>query len=351
MIQTLSIDIGDPSQIATARRAASEMATDLGFNEEDAGRAALLATEAATNLLKHAGHGELLLSSHFGNPHELVLTALDRGPGFHAGQALEDGYSTTGTMGGGLGAMQRISSVLQLYSRPGQGSVVRMVLRRSGDREAPPTPVSAALEVAGLGLPYPGETICGDAWMCHDDGHSLIVSVADGLGHGIEARKASASAIEPSLALIPSAMPGEPAHRPPHDMVMQAHGALRGTRGAALATALIDPAGGTLSYAGIGNIAGLVATPGGQKHLMSLPGIVGHNVRKVQPQQLPWADDAVLIMHSDGLATHWSLRDDPELFDQPAGIIAALLYRDHQRGRDDASVVVVKAKARASASA
>ncbi|RZL11940.1 MAG: hypothetical protein EOP40_00555 [Rubrivivax sp.] len=345
MFRTLSIDVGDTTQIATARRAAIEMAVELGFNEADAGRAALLATEASTNLLKHAGHGELLLSAHFTNPHELVMTALDQGPGFHPEQALQDGYSTTGTLGGGLGAMQRGSCLFQLYTRHGRGSVVRMVLRRTGEPASAPSAVSQGLDVAGLGLPYPGESVCGDAWMCHDDGHSLVVTVADGLGHGLEARRASALAIDASLALDPSAAPGEPAHRRPHEMVMHMHAALRGTRGAALATALIDASRGTLSYAGIGNIAGLVASGQGQKHLLSLPGIVGHNVRKVQGQEQPWPRDAVLIMHSDGLATHWSLRDDPELIAQPAGIIASVLYRDHRRGRDDVTVVVVKARA------
>lgn len=345
MFRTLSIDIGDTTQIATARRAASEMAVELGFNEEDAGRAALLATEASTNLLKHAGHGELLLSAHFANPHELVMTALDQGPGFNPQEALEDSDATTGTQGGGLGAMRRGAALFQLYTRHGRGSVVRMVLRRTGEVPAPaPSAVSQTLEVAGLGLPYLGESICGDAWMCHDDGHSLVVTVADGLGHGMEARKASALAIDASLALNPAAAPGEPAHRRPHEMVMHMHAALRGTRGAALATALIDASRGTLCYAGIGNIAGLLATGQGQKHLLSLPGIVGHNVRKVQGQEQPWPGDAVLIMHSDGLATHWSLRDDPELIHQPAGIIASVLYRDHRRGRDDVTVVVVKAR-------
>lgn len=342
MFPTFSLEMGDPSQVATARRAASDLAKELGFNEEDAGRAALVATEAATNLLKHAGHGELLLSASFTGVRELVVTALDKGPGFNTHRALEDGYSTAGTLGGGLGAMQRMSSDFQLYSQPGRGSVVRMVLRRSHERSVPPGHGGPRYEIGGLGLPYPGETICGDAWMPHDDGHSLLLTVADGLGHGIEARKASALAIDPALALHPAAGPGQPAHRQPQEVVTHAHAALRGTRGAAMATALIDPQQHTVHYAGIGNIAGLVVTRTGQKHLMSLPGIVGHNVRKVQPLQQPWPDDALLIMHSDGLATHWNLQDDPLLFDQPAGIIAAVLYRDHRRGRDDVTVVVVR---------
>ncbi len=182
MIPTYSLEIADATQIASARRTVSELAVELGFDEQDVGRAALLATEAATNLLKHAGRGELLLSSSFEPTPSLTLLALDQGPGFQAARAMEDGYSTTGTMGGGLGAMQRMSSECQVYSQAGRGSVVRMVVRRTGD--APPPP---AFEVAGVAVPYPGEPVCGDAWMAHDDGHTLLVTVADGLGHGQEA--------------------------------------------------------------------------------------------------------------------------------------------------------------------
>lgn len=334
MFPTVSIDITDPTQVAWARRAASEMAMELGFDEHDAGRAALLASEAASNIVKHAGCGELLLSPSFEGP-ELIMTALDKGPGFHAQRALQDGYSTAGTLGGGLGAMRRMSSSFDLYTQPGQGSIVRLVLRRSGDKPPAPGP----FEVGAVALPYPGETVCGDAWAMHHDGSSALLIVADGLGHGMQARRASALAIAAEQALNGSSL------RSPHDVLANAHQALRSTRGAAVAAAVIDTQAPCLHYAGIGNISGVVVTPQGQKHLMSMAGIVGHNMRKIQPLEHPWTPRTVLVMHSDGLTTHWQARNDPELFSQHPGIIAAALYRDHQRQRDDVTVLVARQRA------
>ena len=53
--------IGDVSEVAPARRGVSAFASDLSFSAEDVGRAALVATEIATNLVKHGGGGELIV--------------------------------------------------------------------------------------------------------------------------------------------------------------------------------------------------------------------------------------------------------------------------------------------------
>jgi hypothetical protein len=127
----------------------------------------------------------------------------------------------------------------------------------------------------------------------------------------------------------------------PAALVEFAHGALRSTRGAALAVADLDLAG-EVRYAGIGNIAGIVYAPGANRHMVSHPGIVGHEVRKIQEFVYPWSQDALLVMYSDGLATHWDLDQYPGLAGRRPSLIAGVLYRDFARGRDDVTVVVAK---------
>jgi hypothetical protein len=124
-------------------------------------------------------------------------------------------------------------------------------------------------------------------------------------------------------------------------MVEFAHGALRSTRGAALAVADLDLAR-EVRYAGIGNIAGLVSTSHDTRHMVSHPGIVGHEVRKIQEFVYPWSQDSLLVMHSDGLATHWNLDQYPGLASRRPSLIAGVLYRDFTRGRDDVAVVVAR---------
>ena len=132
MSTTCPILVRDPTQVGTARRAATNLATDLAFDEHDTARVALVATEMATNLAKHGRDGELLLRVVGGPPAgALELIALDRGPGIpHVGRALKDGASTAGSLGTGLGAIGRVATASDVYSTPA-GTVVVATATRS----------------------------------------------------------------------------------------------------------------------------------------------------------------------------------------------------------------------------
>ena len=328
MRPTRRIEIADTTQVAQARRATIELAGGLGLAAREIDRAALVATEAASNVLKHAGRGEVLLCAHAGAFPLLEMLIIDAGRGFDALSAEVDGYSTSRTLGGGLGALRRLSSDLQIYSPPGGGSVVRIVVA-AGHAPLP----SAAFEVGAISLPHPGETVCGDAFAWRIDGDRGLFVIADGLGHGSEARRASARVIE--------ALPA--ASEPPARLLEQAHAARHATRGAAVGVTVIDLAAGQACHAGIGNIATRIFDASGVKNMVSLAGIVGHNVRRFQSFDHPFGPHSLLVMHSDGLGTHWQLDAYPGLQVQHPAIIAAVLYRDHARGRDDISVLVARA--------
>jgi hypothetical protein len=126
------------------------------------------------------------------------------------------------------------------------------------------------------------------------------------------------------------------------DMMADAHGALRTTRGAALAIARIHPSRGIVEFAGIGNIVGVVHGDA-VRRTVSHGGIVGHEMRKVQTFTYPWSATSVLVMHSDGVSTAWHLETYAGLIERCPETIAAVLYRDYCRGTDDATVVVAKA--------
>src|SRR5262249_15286249 len=151
------------------------------------------------------------------------------------------------------------------------------------------------------------------------------IVVVDGLGHGPEAAAAAKEAIRVSqaqLALAPAAV------------IEQAHEALQVTRGAAMAVVKIDRPKQVMSFAGIGNISCSVLTSSGWRSLASYNGIVGHQIRKIQEFTAPWEETALLVMHSDGLKSHWSLDMYPGLAMKPPSLVAGVLYRDYVRGRD-----------------
>jgi hypothetical protein len=125
-------------------------------------------------------------------------------------------------------------------------------------------------------------------------------------------------------------------------MLEACHGALARTRGAAVATARVIASAERGVFAGVGNIVCRVEASSSNRHLVSHNGTVGHTMRKVQEFAFPWPRGALLIMHSDGLGTHWDLGTYPGLSTRHPALIAAVLYRDYDRGRDDVSVVVIR---------
>jgi anti-sigma regulatory factor (Ser/Thr protein kinase) len=355
-----SFEIADASSVAFARRGANDAAQKGALNETDLGRIALIVTEAATNILKHAQHGELLVrvlpSDTSGSLADGVeIIAIDKGSGMQDVQlAFRDGSSTAGSPGTGLGAIRRLSEELSVYSQPNLGTVLRAVVRSRGAHERAGR-AAAGTDVGGVCVPYPGESVCGDAWGIEADQDGLTVTLADGLGHGPDAHVAAAGAVEVARRR---------AGRSPGALMELAHGALRPTRGAVVAIARLDLARSQLVFTGTGNIAASIFNTdkpalvgGGAGHsaskaadgarhswqLTSRNGIVGHTMRDSQEFEVPWTRDALLILHSDGIGTRWDLSAYPGLHLQPAVMIAAVLYRDFARRRDDATVVVVKA--------
>ncbi|WP_312487741.1 ATP-binding SpoIIE family protein phosphatase [Massilia timonae] len=321
--------VSHASDVAAVRRAGQKLAESLGFNETRAGQLALIITEAATNILKHAGEGQI----HVGPAQSpagigVDVLALDRGPGIaDLSSSLVDGVSTAGTAGTGLGALHRLSDEFDVYSTRGDGAAFFMRLWRDV-----PSPDPCGVEVGALWSPIRGEDVCGDGWAVACAGGGATLLAADGLGHGPDAARAASAAIGALDERGPVAA-GE--------LVHAAHEALRPTRGAALAVARIDFAADELRFAGVGNI-GAVAIDETRRALVSHNGIVGHNVRKVQEFAVPFGPGALCILHSDGIETRWDLDKYPGLQGRSPALIAAILMRDYIRGRDDAMVLVVR---------
>jgi len=323
--------VEESSQVGTARRAAVDLARRQQFDEELTGKAGLAATECATNILKHAGTGRIMVRPiQCDDIGGVEIIALDKGPGIaDVAASLRDGHSTSGTMGGGLGALSRLSERFEIFTQPGKGTAIRL------EFWAQPLPNHPfPIEFGGVCVPKEGELVSGDDWSVHVWRDQIAVLVADGLGHGDMAHEAARAA-----TLVFAARPQEE----PQGILEAAHGALARTRGAAVAVAKLSAAGERGSFAGVGNIVARVeGGPNPGRHLVSYNGIVGHTVRKLQEFAFPWPKEALLVLHSDGLTTHWDFSTYPGLISRHPALIAAVLYRDYDRGRDDVSVVVIR---------
>ena len=332
--------VENSSHVGEVRRAGEALSAALGMSESERGSLAIITTEVATNLSRHAKDGRVLLSgTSVPNAVGIDVTAIDEGPGImNMSRAMEDGYSTAGTSGHGLGAIRRLATSFDIYSRTGDragcGTVlVATMLAASSVRSLPSSPSNAHMLVGTTCVSFDGGRISGDSWMVRASRDRTLAVVVDGLGHGPEAALASSEAIR-IVADSPGAAPAE--------LMELAHTALRATRGAAIAIAVVNPSSGAVDFTGIGNISCSLHSPDGtSRSLASLNGTVGHAIRRVQQFQYDWPTGGVLVMHSDGITGRWRMDNYPGLLRHHPQLLAAALYRDALRGRDDSTIVAL----------
>lgn len=329
-----SIAVTESSQISQSRQAASQLAAKLGFDAVAVGRVALVATELATNILKHGSGGELLIGDYGETSADGVqLIALDKGRGIaNLERSLHDGYSSAGTAGHGLGAIRRQSQQFEIATWPDLGTAI---LVRIAANDAPLTGAAAQPKVGCICIPMHGEEISGDDWTVVESNESLTLIIADGLGHGPVAAVAANEAIRLFQRY---------SDRPIVEMLEYLHNGLRASRGAAVAVARYTFREGKVQFGGIGNIAGTLVAPQAVRRMVSLNGTTGHNARKIAAFDYAFSG-GLIVMYSDGLATSWSLDRYPGITQMHPTLIAAVLYRDHSRHRDDVTVLVARAGA------
>lgn len=317
--QTSIVPIQDSSQVALARRRASELASVAGLDEQRRSAVNVVTVELANNILQHAGSGQLLFH-YVQATGAFDIMAIDHGAGMlNVERCLEDGFSTASTPGLGLGAVRRFATRFGAYSMAARTTVVTA---RMAELKAEP-------DLSVICTAMHGETLSGDGWGVSEDG--LTFCVVDGLGHGMLAADAARAAIE-----IFQKHPGTS----PEAAIERMHAALRATRGAAAALARINPETRTLDFAGIGNISCALVRHGKSQNLVSHNGTLGHQLRRVQQFSYPYDRGEILLMHSDGLTSQPKLGIPPSLLSQPPNVIAPFLFSEQLRGRDDATLLV-----------
>ena len=328
---SIVVPVGDLSRVGEARRAADTLARQCGMDETVRGTLGIVVTEAATNLARHAREGYILLrdTADIGRA-GVEMLAVDRGPGMHdLARHFEDGFSTGGTPGHGLGAMRRQADQLDVYSVVGQGTVVMSRVFAAGNAEP------SLLAVGAVCIPFDGEVACGDGWCVEQERDRAMVLLVDGLGHGPHAAEAADMA---------TAAFREVFARPPREVVSLLHDALRSTRGAAVAVAEVrreSDAGARVTLCGVGNTVTAVMSERGPLALPSMNGTAGLQVGKLHEFTQPLDRGSMMIMHTDGITTRWRMASYADALGRDPAIAAALLHRDHTRGRDDATVLAL----------
>jgi anti-sigma regulatory factor (Ser/Thr protein kinase) len=330
-----SYTIEERSYVAYLKREIHNEVQQANFSPMRVGEIDIIVSEMCSNLVKHAGGGDILYRT-FNSDNDqstFEIIALDKGPGIPDLQRMiKDGASTTKTLGQGLGAMERLSNLFQIYTIPEWGTIlyakVTTLVSTFARRE------SFELEVRGLCVPKPREIVSGDAYRVKKTKSDIRIFVGDGLGHGQHAHEA---------VMLASNFFFESNETNPVDMIRQMHEKVRKSRGLVATIAILDRSLNEWKICGVGNILTRLYQGITYKNYMSYNGTIGLNIpTSMNSSKFAAERNQFLVMASDGIRTRWDLSKFPSILKYDNMVMAAAVYKDFNRGTDDASVVIAK---------
>ncbi|GAB2794115.1 serine/threonine protein kinase [Rhabdobacter roseus] len=331
-LQQVVFSLTDRSYLNILKKDIVKIAEPVGLSTKRVAELELVISEISTNLLKHAGGGELVVRLLYENANKgIEILSIDKGPGMaDPARMIEDGVSTTGTLGHGLGSIKRLSDQFQLYSLKGWGTVLLSRIFSQPVSQSPP----ASVGIYPVVLRKPGEKVCGDAYAWKANPYFLKVMLADGLGHGPLANLAAQRACE---AFRKSTF------NDPSDILKDIHKHVKDTRGLVGTVAVYDLLHKTWRICGVGNISTRLCNALTAKTHMPFNGILGINISgRLQSQTIVNETGSYLVLCSDGISTRWETNKHAAVFKYDLSILAAVIYKDYARHSDDMSVVVVK---------
>lgn len=329
-----SYSIEERSYVSFVKREIHSQVTRAQFAATQTAEIDLIVSEITSNIIKHAGHGELLYRiDDNGDGATFEIISIDNGPGIaDTVRMIKDGVSTTQTLGHGLGSINRLSNLSQLYSIRGWGTILYALVKTKQRKTAPGKP--AGLEVTALCVNKPREVVCGDGYAVRQRVTDMTILFADGLGHGIHAKEAVDRAADVFL---------QSRETDPVAIIRLMHENIRKTRGLVGTIAHADLATRRWSFCGVGNIFTKIYTGIEFRTYMSYNGTIGLNLpSSMSASSYLMEPNQQVIMCTDGIQSRWDLNKYPAIQKYHNMILAAAVYKDFSRRNDDSSVLIAK---------
>lgn len=329
--------IEDRSYLSFVKREIHSLISKAGFSTMRAGEVDIVVSELLTNLIKHAGSGEIFyrLTEESNNKRAFEVYCIDNGPGNNnITKMMRDGASSSNTLGHGLGAIDRLSNFFQIYSAVGWGTIAYARILPDEAQKKISSPPKNEIHIDALQVCYPGENVCGDGYFSRKINDETQLFLGDGLGHGANANEAVQTAIEAFKACTETE---------PVEILRFMHQRVKRTRGLVGTVASYNHTKKEWKVCGVGNITvrfyeGLVS-----KKVMSHNGIIGLNIPTfMNSHVLSNADYQYIVMFSDGIKNHWDLNQFPGILKYAAPIMAAAIFKDNARKTDDMTLLIGK---------
>ncbi len=322
------------SSIILLRSRLLSVAQRLGFPDVQRENMALVAAEMVSNQVKYAGNkGQIQIWQQPGPT--LDILALDYGPGIaNLQQAQEDGYSSSRTLGKGLGSIQRLADEVAIYTQTAGGPHVKWngtaVLARFRLGREPRKPGADPAEVGMFSRALSDDRFNGDRIYLKRDGAGLRWLHLDGLGHGENAQNTTADLADHLL------------DEDPATALASADRHLRGTRGAVAVIGELAFASGELQLLGVGDMHAAIHHRNRLHKISFAPGVLGQEHKSPTPFHETFEQRGIILTASDGIRRSWDEASFPGLFNQPPQLIAYVLGNIMGRISDDQSLCVVR---------
>lgn len=326
--------VSEDADVILAGQRAKAVLTELAFDEPAIEELVLVVHELASNIVKHADVGSITLRPTSDEERSgIEIRARDSGPGItNIDQAVIDGYSTAGSLGGGLGSIRRIMDDVVINSDSDPEVGVEIVATRwsspsTSNQQSPPLAVGVATRAK------PGHDQNGDAFLIEHGTGQTLVGVIDGLGHGQAAHHASSKAEQ--YVRVHSTQPLA-------DLFAGVEQVCRDTRGVVMLLARFDWATAEVTLGSVGNISLRVCHSPNPLHLVTKRGVLGASAPNPVITEWDWDPASVMVVHSDGLTSNWNcdelaLHDTNAVPDTANNVLRSLSTRD-----DDATVLIIR---------
>ena len=328
--------------VAVARRKIAEIAKDVGFDKKAIEEISIVVTELGVNLLEHFAISGRIKCSYIkeGKREGLQIVSIDEGPGIANIKAgLEDGVSSTGSLGIGLGAVRRLMSDLKIDSSTEEQKIINY--RRIGtkivakkflpSKQNYKDKSSKETRYGIFTRSKIGESYNGDNYFLKHFEDKTLISVIDGLGHGKEASIASKKAV---IYL------NENYFKKLEEIIHELHELLKHSRGVAISLALINDTEGSLEYLGIGNVMTKIFNSPEPIRPINYNGTVGMALRSFKILSYSWRVGNIIIMTSDGISSKYDIADGQSLINQHPMLIAKYIFNTFSKEYDDATILV-----------
>jgi anti-sigma regulatory factor (Ser/Thr protein kinase) len=329
----IRINLPDRSYQASVRSEIRKLAITAGFSNCRLGEVEIITAEITSNLWKHTDKGGYLLVRVMLLPEPgIEIIAIDDGPGMGTPHLMmEDGRSTKKTLGNGLGAIRRLANVFDLYSLKGWGTIlfIRCYVNKLYREED-----NKGFQINALCVCKKGQVVCGDSWEYTHTGNKIRLLMVDGLGHGPAANHAAEEAVQ-NFVNLPK--------RDPTEQIRSLHNKMKKSRGGVAHVAYIDCGNQKITYSGVGNVVMKLIHSARVKGCYSYNGIVGLIMpSSINNHMLPWHYNDIILMHTDGISPRWDIQKYPDILKYHPIILCSAIYKDFDRGNDDATILVGK---------